>query len=319
MHAPIRAGISARPIHIRAPGTALERVCEVVPHVASELPDAFVRGDIVNDDGGSPLRPDSPVRAGQVVWVFGGVPDEPAEPIVVPIVEENERWLAADKPHGMATMPRGSHVAQTLTVVLRRQFTNDELVAAHRLDAPTAGVVLVTKARQWRGTYQKLFEQRLVRKEYLAVANVDGMNPSVREEFARTTNAEVGETASTHRFSIRLEKPRGSLRTLIVPGEPNSITEIVCEHMGETLGAFRVRPLTGKTHQIRAVFAHLGMPLVGDDLYGGGNGGEGVRRRHYPLQLLAHSLEFLDPVTGDNVVLHTRRALALWELAHDSV
>ena len=61
------------------------------------------------------------------------------------------------------------------------------------------------------------------------------------------------------------------------------------------------------------------MPLVGDDLYGGGNGGEGIRYRQYPLQLLAHSLEFVDPVTGNNVVLHTRRALALWELAHDSV
>lgn len=98
-----------------------------------------------------------PSERGRLSGYLEGYPDEPAEPIVVPIVEENERWLAADKPHGMATMPRGSHVAQTLTVVLRRQFTNDELVAAHRLDAPTAGVVLVTKARQWRGTYQKLF------------------------------------------------------------------------------------------------------------------------------------------------------------------
>ncbi|MGO1593651.1 MAG: pseudouridine synthase, partial [Ancrocorticia sp.] len=263
MAAPVRDGINARPIRIRSAGTALARVSEVLPQIASELPQAFDRGDIVDDDGESPLTPDSPVRVGQVVWAFGGVTDEPDEPITVPILAENERWLAVDKPHDLATMPRGRHVAHTLTVALRRQLTNDQLVAAHRLDAATAGVVLVTKEPQWRGPYQLLFEHRRVTKEYLAVADVSSMD-------------RVPVIGERQRIELRLEKPRTSTRTLVEAGQPNSLTDIKCVwHSGEIAG-FRVRPLTGRTHQIRAVFAHLGMPIVGDLFYGHvGVGGEG--------------------------------------------
>lgn len=298
MHAPIRDGINARPIRIHAAGKALDQVQATLPKLRPELPAAFFRGDIIADDG-SPLTPDSSVRAGQVVWAFGGVMDEPAEPITLPIVEENERWLVVDKPHDMATMPRGSHVASTLTVALRRQLENNELVAAHRLDAATAGVVLVTKARQWRGPYQTLFERGLVTKEYLVVADVSALGSQAREHLRERMTV-----------SLRLVKPKGSLTTHTVQGEPNSVTEILCERLGAELGAFRVWPTTGKTHQIRAVFAHLGMPLVGDELY---------RRRpkKTPLQLLAHSLEFVDPITGENVMARTQRTLALWELAHE--
>ena len=127
------------------------------------------RGDVLAGHG-KIVDADYPYTPGERIWVFRPVLDEPSEPIVLPIVAENERYVVIDKPHGMATVPKGSHVAHSVLVAARRQFGNDLLVAAHRLDLETAGLVLLVKDPQWRGKYQLLFERRKIRKTYYAVA-----------------------------------------------------------------------------------------------------------------------------------------------------
>lgn len=226
-----------------------------------------------------------PYAAGERVWVFRPVPDEPDEPIVFDVVGENERYVVVDKPHDMATIPRGSHVAKTVTVAARRQFDNDSLVTAHRLDAETAGLVLITKALEYRGPYQLLFENRQVTKRYQAVAPfVDGYD-------------------EWRRIELRLERGRVPLVTDVVDGEPNAVTDLRVARVldrtdanGRPLALWDLAPLTGRTHQLRVTLNNIGAPIVGDPLYPRLLTHEEMEAREFPLQLLARELGFVDPI-----------------------
>ena len=94
-------------------------------------------------------------------------------PFDIPVLYRDDDIVVVDKPHFLATMPRGGHVAQTATVRLRRELDLPELSPAHRLDRLTAGVLLFTARREVRGAYQTLFARGEVRKTYLARAAVD--------------------------------------------------------------------------------------------------------------------------------------------------
>ena len=78
-------------------------------------------------------------------------------PFDIPILYRDDDIVVVDKPHFLATMPRGRHVAQTALVRLRRELDLPELSPAHRLDRLTAGVLLFTARREVRGAYQTLF------------------------------------------------------------------------------------------------------------------------------------------------------------------
>ena len=136
-------------------------------------------------------------------------------PFDMPILHRDDNIVVVDKPHFLATMPRGSHVAQTALVRLRRQLDMPTLSPAHRLDRLTAGVLLFTTRREVRGAYQTMFARGLVRKTYLACAGVD---PDVELPTVRRS---------------RIIKRRGQLQAVEEPGEPNaetgsSISEMVC-------------------------------------------------------------------------------------------
>lgn len=81
--------------------------------------------------------------------------------------------LVVDKPHFLATIPRGSHVTQTALARLRLELDLPTLSPAHRLDRMTAGLVMFSIRPEDRGAYQLLFQERRVRKEYEAVARHD--------------------------------------------------------------------------------------------------------------------------------------------------
>lgn len=185
-------------------------------------------------------------------------------------------------------MPRGRHVAQTALVRLRRELNLPELSPAHRLDRLTAGVLLFTTRRELRGSYQTMFARGAVRKTYLARA---------------AANPEVGLPRVVR---SRIIKRRCCLQAIQEPGEPNAQTlvELVAPD-----GRYRLTPRTGRTHQLRVHLAALGLPIHGDPLY---PNVIDVAPEDFstPLQLLAHSLEFDDPVSGSRRRFVTRRWLA---------
>lgn len=231
-------------------------------------------GEVVTADGdvvtaATVLPPNSHV------YLYRDLPDEVAVPFDIPVLYRDENIVVVDKPHFLATMPRGGHVAQTATVRLRRELDLPELSPAHRLDRLTAGVLLFTVRPQVRGAYQTLFAGGDVRKVYLARASVD---PTL-------------ELPTVVRS--RIIKRRGQLQAVEEPGEPNA--ETLVEHLGD--GIYRLTPHTGRTHQLRVHMASLGLPIVGDSLY---PDVIDVARDDFsePLRLLAQRLEFADPISG---------------------
>ena len=205
----------------------------------------------------------------------------------------DEHLVVIDKPHFLATIPRGRHIVETALVRLRRDLDLPDLSPAHRLDRATAGLLMFVVQRRHRGAYQTLFRDRGVTKTYEAVAPHD---PDL--VLPRTVRS-------------RIVKERGVIRAFETEGPPNAETrvELVAHRAG--LGRYRLRPATGRTHQLRLHMSGLGVPILGDDLY------PEVRERalddyRAPLQLLAAELAFTDPLTGAAHRFTTGLRLASW-------
>jgi tRNA pseudouridine32 synthase/23S rRNA pseudouridine746 synthase len=224
------------------------------------------------------------------------VPERPV-PFAVGIVHRDDRIVVADKPHFLATTPRGRHITETALARLRRDLDLPRLSPAHRLDRLTAGLALFVVRPEDRGSYQTLFRDGRVHKEYEGVAAYD---PAV--ELPRTVRS-------------RIVKERGVIAAREEPGPPNAETRIeLLAHRAGT-GRYRLRPSTGRTHQLRVHMSALGLPLLNDPLYpevlpeSPEGSAEGFTR---PLQLLARALAFTDPLTGRWARFESARELAAW-------
>jgi tRNA pseudouridine32 synthase/23S rRNA pseudouridine746 synthase len=270
----------------------VERLSGAGPGVVEGMLEA---GLVVGADGRA-VAADAPYVPGMFVWFHRELPHEVPVPFPLEVVYRDERIVVVDKPHFLATTPRGSHVAETALARLRRELALPALSAAHRLDRLTAGLVLFTARPGDRGAYQSLFRDRLVRKEYEAIAPY---RPGLA--VPRTVRS-------------RIRKERGVPAAREVPGEPNAVTRVeLIEHReADGLGRYRLVPATGQTHQLRVHMSALGVPLLGDPLYPVVTGPVPAGDFRRPLQLLARRLEFTDPVTGVEHRLVSGRVLQAW-------
>jgi tRNA pseudouridine32 synthase/23S rRNA pseudouridine746 synthase len=240
-------------------------------------------GEVVDADG-AVVDDATVLPAGSAVYLYRELPDEVPVPFDIPVLHRDEDIVVVDKPHFLATMPRGRHVAQTALVRLRRELGLPELSPAHRLDRLTAGVLLFTTRREVRGAYQTLFSRGLVSKVYLARAAFDP------------------ELVLPRVVRSRIVKRRGVLQACCEPGVPNA--ETLVESV--SAGVYRLTPRTGRTHQLRVHMASLGLPIEGDPLY---PNVVDVAPDDFstPLRLLAQRIEFDDPRSGVRRVFVSRR------------
>ncbi|QAY64473.1 pseudouridine synthase [Xylanimonas allomyrinae] len=278
--------------------TALAYLLERFPHDAARLRAKVAAGEVMTGRG-APIDAVTPYEPRGFLFLYRDPPaDEPRVPALdeIEVLHRDENLLVVDKPHLVATMPRGRWITQTVLVHLRRTLDLPELAPAHRLDRPTAGVLVLTVRAAVRGAYQDLFQERRVRKVYEAVAPLppDGL------AFPATVRS-------------RIVKVRGIAPAQEVPGEPNaeSWIDLVARDDARGLGLYRLEPHTGKTHQLRLHLAGLGLPILHDPFWPQVRPDGGDDPAH-PLQLLARSLTFTDPFTGTGRAFVSRRALAQW-------
>ncbi|MDQ0682705.1 tRNA pseudouridine32 synthase/23S rRNA pseudouridine746 synthase [Streptomyces achromogenes] len=296
---PQRDGID--PVRVRLPGegdwaTVREHLVERLGEARAPIVDGMLAAGLVVGADGTPVAPDAPYVPGMFVWFHRELPAETPVPFPLEIVYRDEHVVVVDKPHFLATTPRGSHVTETALARLRRELGLPALGAAHRLDRLTAGLVLFTVRPEERGAYQGLFRERRVRKVYEAVAPYD---PAL--VLPRTVRS-------------RIVKERGVLAAYEVAGEPNAVSRVeLLEHsVARGLGRYRLLPATGQTHQLRVHLNSLGVPILGDPLYPEVAAPVPAGDFRRPLQLLARELEFTDPVTGTEHRLRSGRVLQAW-------
>ncbi|MFD9011189.1 pseudouridine synthase [Streptomyces sp. NPDC059552] len=247
--------------------------------------------------GGQVLRAEDPYEPGAYLWFHRDMEPEPRVPFPISVVHRDPHLLVVDKPHFLATTPRGSHITETALARLREELELPELSPAHRLDRLTAGLVMFSIRPEDRGAYQLLFQRREVHKEYEALAPHD---PGPARALPRTVRS-------------RIEKARGVIAAVEVPGgEPNAESLVECVEAREGLARYRLTPFTGRTHQLRVHMNSLGLPILGDPVYPRVTdpAPDDYRR---PLQLLARVLAFTDPVTGAAHRFESGRTLQAWD------
>jgi tRNA pseudouridine32 synthase/23S rRNA pseudouridine746 synthase len=286
---PVRNGVNATRMRMPDEGpwaTAMEYVLDKFNHVDPVgIVDRFERGE-VRALGGEIVTPTTPLNEHVFIWYYRELPVETRLPVELSVLHQDEHLVVVDKPHFLPTTPGGMYVQESALVRLRVMLDQPDLVPIHRLDRMTAGVLLFSANPETRGKYQLLFEKRRIQKTYRAVAPV---RPELELPLV---------------VRSRMVKSRTYLLAQEVEGEPNAETriELMSSHTdpatGETLGLYNLEPHTGKTHQLRVHLASQGIGILNDPFYPVLHE-QAADDYTKPLQLLAHSIAFTDPLTGE--------------------
>lgn len=278
----MRDGVSPSSVVLpqKGPATVLEFLATHLRAISQEeWHRRLLAGDVV-DHAGVPIAPSQAFAPGARLFYYRHLEHEAELPFTEQVLYQDEHLLVADKPHFMPVTPTGKYVQQSLLVRLKRQLGLPELSPIHRIDRDTAGLVLFSVQQGTRGAYQTLFRDRAIHKHYEAVAPY---NPAM---------------VLPMDYASRMQEAPQFFRMQEVAGEPNSLTHIELKAIHGDWALYQLSPISGKRHQLRVHMAALGLPLRNDPFYPEVNDPpEGDYSR--PLQLLARSLHFQDPLTGE--------------------
>jgi tRNA pseudouridine32 synthase/23S rRNA pseudouridine746 synthase len=234
---------------------------------------------LVADEFGGMVTAQRPYRGHMRLYYYRALPAEPRIPFEAAVLFQDEHLVVADKPHFLPVTPSGHYLQETLLVRLKNQLGIDSLIPIHRIDRETAGLVLFSVRPAERDAYQALFRRHEVVKHYEAIAL---WRPELRFPLRRQT---------------RIVEDEPFFRQREAPGEANSETLIEVLQIRGELALYALSPVTGKKHQLRVHMNALGLPIRNDRMY---PPVDVTPDDDYaqPLQLLARSIAFADPLTG---------------------
>jgi len=315
----LRNGVSPSKVGVPAntPLSAIDFLSQRFPAIQTGVwLERFAAGLVLNAKAERMAPADSLVGESHLLY-FRHVTNETTLPFKANIIFQDPYLVVADKPHFMPVTPGGQYVQQSLLVQLKQQLNLPELSPIHRIDRETAGLVMFSVRAQDRDAYQALFRQRQVEKTYEAIAGVPESSP-LRIEFPLTHKSMMVEDAQFFRMRELADDEMQN-------GEPfNSETWMDCVERLDgldsamqtitpstpALARYVLKPITGQRHQLRVHMNALGLPLVGDQFY------PVVKRAadelddfSSPLQLLAKTIAFKDPLTGVTRRFESRRVL----------
>jgi tRNA pseudouridine32 synthase/23S rRNA pseudouridine746 synthase len=202
-------------------------------------------------------------------FVYAPPPGDPE------ILYMDDDILVANKPSGLLSVPgRGADKADCLIARLKTQHPNVLLV--HRLDLDTSGIILFALTPQAQAHLGKQFEDRKVQKRY--VAQIEGHPDDDRGHID---------------LPLIVDWPnRPRQKVCHETGKPAQTDWRVIRHEGNNTRV-ALKPLTGRSHQLRVHMLSLGHPILGDPLYATGTAAD-----HPRLMLHAEELRLRHPTTG---------------------
>ena len=240
---------------------------------------------------GVPQHNDYAVKTGDVITALldEEEPQYPPQEGTLEILYEDEHLLAVDKPAGMLIHPSHSKNEDTLAnFVLGYYLRTGQKCAFHpitRLDRDTFGIVLISK----NSHIHALMQETPMQKIYYALVH------GGPEETAGIIDAPIAR------------KPLPSLlREVREDGKP-SLTEFSVLQRQGSCTKLALRPVTGRTHQLRVHCAYKGYPILGDPQYGNGAADFGLAHQ----LLCAKKLEFTHPITGERLILESKMDVSI--------
>ncbi len=199
------------------------------------------------------LKPSSILALDEVLTMeVPGFEATQAQPSCPPVLHEDPRCLAFDKPAGLLMHPVGRQFTWGLINLAREAFPGEDLHLAHRLDRETSGVCVVARDAEANRHLKAAFKARETEKTYLAIVRGE---PSFDETLV---DAHIGDDEAS---PIRLKR-------CVHPDGQSARTRVRVVRRCGAISLLACVPETGRTHQIRVHLDHLGHPVLGDKVYG---------------------------------------------------
>lgn len=172
----------------------------------------------------------------------------------LPVIYEDDWIMVVDKPPGLLTHESDtSSQCQSVATLLQEKFNASDIQRSgivHRLDKDTSGILLVAKDANTKDYLQGQFKKRQVIKGYLAAVKGRPRLDEARLEWPIARS------------------PKNPLKRAVRPDGKMAVSEYKVRQTRQNTSLVEVKPLTGRTHQIRVHMQYLGHPVLGDELYG---------------------------------------------------
>ena len=233
---------------------------------------AIKRNSVLVD--GEPGSSGWKLRANQKIELLANYAKIPKSyDLEVKVLVENEQYAVVHKPHGLITSGNQyKNLFNTLGYNLQKSNAIDALpypTPCHRLDAETAGCILIAKTKMAQIEFSRLFKERKICKTYTAI--VHGRIP-IKGQIHLDINMQIAKTNFVR-------------------------TKILESKRGEVYSIVKMYPITGRTHQLRIHFSKLGHPILGDKLYGV----KGNILKHKGLFLCSTTLDFVFGLVAEHI------------------
>ena len=263
------------------------------PSVPIELWEQRIAEGKVLDEQYTPITLDTGYAPGKRIYYFREVATEKVIPFAEKIMFRDDEILVACKPHFLPVTPGGRYVDECLLNRLRNSTGIQDLAPLHRIDRETAGIVMFSVNKRTRSLYSTLFLHGSVEKTYQALS----------------AHVPPGDKTAWI-VEDRIERGEPWFRMKTVPGAVNARSMIDLVEVKEGRARFLLRPVSGKTHQLRIHMSGLGFGILNDRYYPELQP-ESEDNFDTPLQLVARMVRFQDPVSGEKREFVSGREL-LW-------
>lgn len=272
-------------------GLLLEQVLKEKLRVSGRMIQRLTRGKglIVNK---KPPFLKKKVKVGDriKVRVGDGRAEPPLQPVHLPleVLFEDDALMVVNKPAGLMVHPVKQGQNQTLAhgIAYHRmeQGKSGVVRPVHRLDKDTSGTILFAG----NGYIHKLLDQQIRERE-------------ISRTYLAIVQGKWGEPGDQGTIHVPIARdPSHPVRRMVKVGGEEAITHYIIREVFPQATLVEAKLETGRTHQIRVHFSHMGHPLLGDSLYGGPTGKEaGITRQ----ALHGHHISFRHPVTGEVMVI----------------